>query len=155
MKIGNNKFWLTVLGSILLVVISLFTVSCLNRTGTVSELAIAKGIDENGQPVDPTNVYTTDTKELYLSFKISGFPVGTKIEVDWIYVGGDPDVEFVLGKNYVTEKQMATVTKTGAGYTSTMYSPIKMGFEEWPKGEYKVVVYVEGVEKASTTFKME
>lgn len=151
----NKKYRLAVLVLTLMVVIFLFSISCANRPGVISELTIAKGVDADGRPVDPTNIFSPDTSAIYTYFKISGFPVGTKIEVDWIYVGGDPKIEFLIGKNYVATKQTATVTKTGSGYTNTTFSPTGMGFEEWPKGDYKIVVYVEGVEKASTTFQIQ
>ena len=160
MKKMNKKYRLTVIASLLLVAIIMLLGSCTNgagtSTGTITEITMAKNLTPDGRPVDPTNTFTTDTKDLYLSFKISGYPVGTKIEADWIYVGGDPDAELTTGKNYVAEKQTATVQKRSSGYTGTVYSrPNIPGYELWPKGDYKVVLYVDGVEKGSTTFKIE
>jgi hypothetical protein len=125
-------------------------------TGVISEVTTSKGLDENDRPVDPTNVFPADIQDICLSFKISGFPVDTEIQVQWIYVGGDPEAEALTGTNYVAETQTATVAQEGIGYTATVYSrPEIAGYEAWPKGDYKVVINAGGQEKATTSFKIQ
>jgi hypothetical protein len=125
-------------------------------TGVVSEVTTSKGLDENDRPVNPTNVFPADIQDICLSFKISGFPVDTEIQVQWIYLGGDPEAEALTGKDYVAETQTATVAKVGTGYTATVYSrPGIAGYEAWPKGDYKVVINAGGQEKATTSFKIQ
>jgi hypothetical protein len=121
----------------------------------VSEVTMSKSVSADSRPIDPTTVFSTDIHSLYLSFKTAGFPVGTQIEVQWIYLGGDPEAEALTGKYYVAETQTATVTKKGEGYTYTSYSRDIPGYETWPKGDYKVVINADGVEKAVTYFKIQ
>jgi len=125
-------------------------------TGVISEVTTSKSLDENDRPVDPTNVFPADIQNICLSFKISGFPVDTEIQVQWIYLGGDPEAEALTGKDYVAETQTATVAQAGTGYTATVYSrPGIAGYEAWPKGDYKVVINAGGQEKATTYFKIQ
>jgi hypothetical protein len=157
----NNKSYILLFGVIIFLI--LLTVSIAGCTGQgassdniVSEVVMAKSVTDDARPVNPTTVFTVDTKDLYLSFKVSDFPVGTVLKVDWIYLGGDPESEALTGKNYVAESQTATVTKRGEGYTYTTYSrPGIAGYENWPKGDYKVVISADGVEKATTFFKIQ
>ncbi len=125
-------------------------------TGVISEVTTSKGLDDNDRPVDPTNVFPTDIQNICLSFKISGFPVDTEIQVQWIYLGGDPEAEALTGKDYIAETQTAIVTQTGTGYTATVYSrPGISGYEAWPKGDYKIAINAGGQEKATTYFKIQ
>ncbi len=124
-------------------------------TGVVSEVTMSRAVDNNSRPVDITNVFSEDDKGFYCSFLLSGFPVGAVLEVKWIYVGGDVNTENVTGENYVAETQTATITKEGKGYTYTVYSSQGVPDYKWPTGEYKVVISVDGLEKATTTFRVE
>jgi hypothetical protein len=143
-----------------LVVVAALTSGCIfkkptSETGVVSDVTMSLGIDANNRPVNPTNVFPVDSDGFFCSFKLSGFPVGAKLQVQWIYVGGDPDTEFVVGTNYVAETQTAEITKSSSGYTSTLYSRPALPDYLFPKGDYKVVISVDGIEKASTTFKVQ
>jgi hypothetical protein len=161
MNSGNAIYRLAVVTAITLGIVTLLLGGCVNKEanpadGIISDVTMSTDVDQNGLPINPTDVFTTDTHTLYLSFKISGFPVGTEIKAEWIYVGGDPDTEDVVGQDFVAETQTATVMKKGGGYTYTTYSrPNAPGYEFWPKGNYKVVLSVDGLEKASTTFRIE
>jgi hypothetical protein len=126
-----------------------------SATGVVSEVTMSKAVDSNGRPVDITNVFSEDDTGFHCSFLLSGFPVGAVLEVKWIYVGGDVSTENVTGENYVAETQTATITKEGKGYTYTVYSSQGVPDYKWPTGEYKVVISVDGLEKATTTFRVE
>jgi hypothetical protein len=126
-----------------------------SANGVISEITMSTGVDSNNRPIDPTNVFSVDAEGFYCSFKLSGFPVGTTIKVEWIYVGGDPEAEAATGKNYLAETQNATTTKEGRGYTSTAYLKPGIPDYKWPKGDFKVVISVDGQEKGSTTFKVQ
>lgn len=158
---NNSKIYKLAIGIItVFVLVTILFTGCVNKEaspgdGVISEVTMSKSVSKDARPVDPTNVFTADTKDIYLSFKVSHFPVGTEIKVDWIYVGGDPEAEAITGKNYLAETQTATVMKEGAGYTNTVYSRDVPGYEGWPKGDYKVVLSVDGQEKASTYYKVQ
>jgi hypothetical protein len=125
-----------------------------SETGVISDITMSTAVDSNNRPINPTTVFATDAAGFYCSFKMSGFPVGAKLEAKWIYVGGDPTTEAITGKNAVIETQMATIENEGQGYTATVYARPLPEYQ-WPKGDYQVVISVDGLEKASTTFKVE
>ncbi|MCJ7515231.1 MAG: hypothetical protein MUO89_04560 [Dehalococcoidia bacterium] len=157
---NDSKSYKLLLGMaiVLVLVIALIT-GCTGKGASsdnvVSEIAMSKSVSADSRPIDPATVFATDTRALYLSFKVSNFPVGTNLQVEWIYLGGDPEAEALAGKNYVAETQTATITKKGEGYTYTTYSRDVPGYETWPKGDYKVVISADGVEKAVTYFKIQ
>ena len=123
--------------------------------GVISDIAISTAVDSDNRPVNPTTVFPIDAAGFFCSFKVSGFSVGSNLEAQWIYVGGDPEAEAVTGKNYVAETQTATITEEGQGYTSTVYSAAGIPDYTWPKGDWKVVISADGQEKASTYFKVQ
>jgi hypothetical protein len=142
------------------VLVAVLAASCVfkqptSETGVISDVVMSASVDSNGRPVDPTDVFSPDARGFYCSFKLSGFPVGANLQVKWIYLGGDPDVVAVAGENYVAETQSAVVTKKGSGYTYTVYEQPGVPDYTWPKGNYKVVISVDDIEKASTTFKVQ
>jgi hypothetical protein len=126
-----------------------------SETGVVSDVTMSTSVDINSRPINPTNVFSPDAAGFYCSFKISGFPVGAKLQVEWVYLGGDPDVVAIAGQNYVAETQTAEIAKKGSGYTYTVYSHPEIPDYTWPKGDYEVKISVDGIEKASTTFKVQ
>lgn len=123
--------------------------------GVITEITMSTDVDSENRPVNPTTVFPTDAAGFFCSFKVSGFPVGSNLEAQWIYVGGDPEAEVTIGKNYVVDTQKATITKKGQGYTSTVYAKPPIPDYTWPKGDYKVVINVDGQEKGSTYFKVQ
>lgn len=123
--------------------------------GTVSEVTMTTAVDQNDRPLNPTSVFPTDADVFICSFKLSSFPVGSKVKAEWIYVGGDPEVEAQIGRNQVIEVQTGTITEEGSGYTATAYQRPPLPDYRWPKGDYKVVIYVDDQEKASVSFKVE
>jgi hypothetical protein len=157
---NNSKSYKLLLGvAAVLVLVAALITGCKKEpsvaNGVISEITTSRSIYPDARPRDPTNVFAANTQEIFLSFKVSNFPVGTLIKVEWIYVGGDPEVEALAGKNFVAETQTATVMKLGTGYTNTVYSRDVPGYDAWPKGDYKVVLSVDGEEKGSTTFKVQ
>jgi hypothetical protein len=156
-----NKSYKLALGiAIVLILVTVLVAGCSlqkasSETGVISEITMSTAVDNGNRPVNPTTVFATDAAGFYCSFKLSGFPLGAKLEAQWIYLGGDPDVEPTTGKYYVAETGKATIEKEGQGYTSTVYIRPDIKDYTWPKGDYKVVISVDGLEKASTTFKVQ
>jgi hypothetical protein len=157
---NSNKSYKLALGiAIVFLLVTVLVTGCSLRkasseTGVISEITMSTAVDSDNRPVNPTTVFTTDAAGFYCSFKLSGFPLGAKLEAKWIYVGGDPDAELITGKNAVIETQPATIEKEGQGYTATVYANPLPDYK-WPKGDYQVVISVDGLEKGSTTFKVE
>jgi hypothetical protein len=154
----NYKLTLSI--TVVLILATVLVTGCIkqiasSKTGVVSDITMSTGVDSNNRPVNPTTVFATNAAGFYCSFKLSGFPVGAKLEAQWVYVGGDPASENITGENYVVETQQATIAKEGQGYTSTVYTKPPMPDYTFPKGDYKVVITVDGLEKASTFFKVQ
>jgi len=120
--------------------------------GTISDITIAAAVDSNDRPLQPASVFPPDTETFYCSFKVSGFSPGTVIAAEWIYVSGEAVEE--VGANYVFQANTGMLGGE-EGYTSIALPMPSYPDYTWPKGNYKVVLYVDRAEKASTTFKVE
>ena len=155
MNIRNNSCWLVVCVTITLVLVAVMLGGCGNKEGStqggvITEVTMAAAVDENDRPIQPTSVFTVDTEVFYCSLKLSGFPSGTRIMAQWIYVGGEVEEENKIFS-------VSTGTVGGDGYTSVAFelpTDAVPGYK-WPRGDYKIVLSVEGEEKASASFKVE
>jgi len=120
-------------------------------TGLLSEATMARGVDDNNRPVDPTGVFSTDAEGFFCSFKLTDAPPDTKIKAEWIYVGGDVEAE--IGENYTIEVHNGIAE--GTGYTSIVLPLPPMPDYQWPRGDYKVILYVDDQKEVSVPFKVE
>ena len=156
----NKNFWLLVRVVTVLILATVLLGGCGKKEvspqgGVVSEVTMTTAVDSEDRPTNPTTVFPTDADGFIVSFKISGFPVDSKVRAEWIYVGGDPEIEAQIGQNYVMETHTATITREGEGYTAAAYIRPPLEDYRWPKGDYKVVLSVGDEEKASASFKVE
>jgi len=152
----NRNFWLLFRVVTVLILAAVLVGGCGEKEvspqgGVISELTMAAAVDSNDRPLQPTSVFTVDTEAFYCSLKLSHFPPGTKIKAEWIYVGG----ETMVGIAANTVLQTNIGTPEGDGYTSIVLERPDYSGVKWPKGDYKVVLSVEGEEKASASFKVE
>ena len=158
---NNSKSYKLAIGIItVFVLVTILFTGCVKKEassgdGVISDITISTDVDSNNRPINPTTVFSTDAAGFYCSFKVSGFPVGSTLLTQWIYLGGDPEAELITGKNYVAEAQTATITKVGSGYTSTAYTQLGIPDYTWPKGDYQVLITVNGVEEGSAYFKVQ
>lgn len=120
-------------------------------TGLLSEATMARGVDNNSRPVDPTGVFSTDAEGFFCSFKITDAPPDTKIKAEWVYVGGE--VEEQLGNNYTMEIMNAVAEGTCYTHVAMPLPPIPD--YEWPRGDFKIILYVDDQEEVSVPFKVE
>ncbi|MBC8275040.1 MAG: hypothetical protein H8E40_08735 [Chloroflexi bacterium] len=156
MNIRNNSCRLVVCVTIALVLVAVMLGGCGNKEGStqggvISEVTMAAAVDENDRPIQPTSVFTVDTEAFYCSLRLSHFPLGTGIRAEWVYMGDET-------AGGVAEKQVLrvnTATIEGDGYTSVSLQRPPYEGVKWPKGDYKVVLYVEGEETASVSFRVE
>jgi len=153
----NNKYRLVVLIVIALSLVVVSLVGCKKEedsssVGVITDVKIATAVDSSDRPIRPATVFPADTKAFYCSFKTSHFPPGSKIMVEWIYVTGEAVAE--VGESNIF--QVNTGTLDGDGYTSiALQIPPENPDYKWPKGEFKVVLSVNGEEKANAPFKVE
>jgi hypothetical protein len=112
-------------------------------TASLSEATMCQSVDEDMRPIDATDVFTTDTPEIFCSVKLSHAPSDTDVKAEWIYVQG----ELEGTENYLIGDY--SLTAEGTLYLSFSLTKPDAG---WPKGEYKVILYVDGKEKLSVPF---
>jgi len=112
-------------------------------TASLSEATMTTAVDENMQPLDTTDVFAPDTQEIFCSVKLSNAPPDTEIKAEWVYIQGE--VEDLT--NYLIDEWSTTADDTR--YISVS---IIRPYDGWPKGDYKVVLYVDGKEELSVPF---
>jgi len=134
-------FIASIISASLLLAISL--TACEVTTASLSEATMCRSVDSDMRPVDATDIFTTDIPEIFCSVKLSSAPPDTEVKAEWIYVQG----ELEGTENYLIDD-----------YTLTAEGTLYLGFSliepdaGWPKGEYKVILYVDGKEKLSVPF---
>jgi hypothetical protein len=112
-------------------------------TAKLSEATMALGVTDDKQPVNATTVFSPDTEEIFCSVKLSNAPSDTQVTSVWIYVGGE--VEDLT--NYEIDNY--SVITEGTMYISFSLSKPDNDF---PKGDYKLMLYVDGKESVTLPF---
>jgi hypothetical protein len=151
----NKNFWLLFRVVIVLILATVLVAGCAKKytveDGVISEVTMATAVDNEGRPINPTDVFTVDTKALYCSFKLFHFPLGTKIKAEWMIMAG----QAAVGVSKSTLLQTNNGTVEGDGYTYVeMQLPDYAGVK-WPRGGYKVILYVGDEEKTTVSFRVE
>jgi len=112
-------------------------------TASLSEATMALGADAEARPVNPTDTFTVGTPEVFCSAKLSNAPDGTEIISEWVYVQG----ELAGYEDHVIDSH--TLTTEGSRYVAFSLPRPDAG---WPKGEYKLVLYIDGKEEVTVPF---
>jgi len=154
----KKSYWLAVQIVTALVLLSVLFVGCGKKEvssagGVISDVAMSASVDGDDRPLGPTDVFAADTRTIYCSFKVSNFPLSAAMSAKLMYVGGE--AQDTLGENYVLGEQIGTMGREGGGRTSIVWLRSSMINDVWPKGDYKVVLSVQGEEKASASFKVQ
>jgi len=116
---------------------------------TVTDGVMTTSVDDESRPTSPvTDTFSANTPAVYCSFKVTGVQPEDMIKVGWYYVKGE-----VKGK----ENELLNETYTIAQSTSESYY-LAFYYDKpvsgWYKGDYKVVIYVNNVEKLTVPFKI-
>ena len=144
-------FTIAIALSTLLAVLAFPLTGCTGEVGfttaSLSKATMCKSVDsETREPVEPTNVFSPDTPEIFCSVNLSNAPSDTEVSSEWIYVKGElEDVS-----DYLIDE--VSITTDGTRYVSFSVTRPDNG---WPTGDYKVVLYLDGNEKTSVTFKVQ
>jgi len=115
-------------------------------TASLSEATMCLGVDDDKLPLDATDVFSTDTPEIFCSVKLSSAPPDTDFRAEWIYIGGElEDVTDYL------------IADWGATVEETLYISVSLESPdaEWPRGDYKLVLYINDKEELSVPFTVE
>jgi hypothetical protein len=101
-------------------------------TASITNAQMAKGIDEQSNPVDPTTVFSTTDKAFYCTADLDNAPDGTHIKAVWKVVkaeGATPD-------QVIVEKEVqAGGDMNKLQFSMTVENPL-------PPGEYQCDLYV-------------
>ena len=118
-----------------------------STTPSLSQATTCTSVNpQTGEPVEPTTSFAPDTPQIFGSAKLSNAPTGTEVSSEWIYVQG----EATGVVNYLIDT-WATSTE-GTGYISFSITQPGTG---WPTGDYKLVLYLDGEEAATVSFKVQ
>ena len=112
-------------------------------TAKFSEATMALGVTDDNKPVNTTTFFKPDTEEIFCSVKLSNAPGDTEITSVWIYVGGE--VEGLT--NYEIDNY--SVVTDGTRYINFSLTQPDNGF---PKGDYMLVLYINGKESKKLPF---
>lgn len=156
----NKRSLLAVFVVVIFSLVAVLLVGCGGKEaspseGVISEVVMTSAIDAGGRPVDTATVFSDNASVFICFFKVSNFPVGTEIKADWIYVGGDPEVEAEIGQNLHFDTRTGTIEREGTGYTYAWLERPPMPGYTWPHGNYKVSLLVDDQEKGSAYFSVE
>lgn len=139
---------LTMALSILVIaVLGIMAVGCEGEADTYSPpgigfITMAKGVDAEKKPVNPTTTFTTDIPEVFCSARMNNAPSAVKVTGKWIYVSG----ELKDTTNYEID---SASLETKTGYFSMSLTRPTNG---WPKGSYKLIFVIDGKEVGSAPF---
>ena len=128
-----------------LLVIPLIACQASITTANLRDATIATALDEQMRPLDNTTVFSSDTPAIYCSVQIKNSPFETQVVSEWIYVSGEAEVtDYVIDTNAITVE--------GDRYIGFSLSSPDEG---WPRGDYKLVLYIDGRENLSVPFSVQ
>lgn len=126
----NLILWI-ITGFIMLVILTAVTTGSLNfTTANLKNAHMTTDMDSSKEPVDDVKSYTVNAPKLVCVAELHNAPANTKIKFAWTYVTGNtPIIEF----------NMDSGDKGSSVYVFSNITNDK----PWPKGEYKVEIYIE------------
>ena len=108
--------------------------------GMIVSVVTAKGIDpKTGEAVNPTSIFSTTDKSIYVVATLQNTKVGTRIEY----------VRYL--NNKFLDNRSITVTKPSTNNTSFVWTLKKIGATH-PVGNYRVKVYSNGIFEKETSY---
>ncbi len=116
--------------------------SSTSPVASLSEPTMTRSINKTtAEPMEPTDVFTPDTPVIYFTVKLSGARPDTEVKARWIYVRGEAAMTNHL------------LNETSGIFGGTRYLSFSLTYDtDWPKGEYEVVLYLDGKEKLTVPF---
>ncbi len=128
---------------------ALFLCGCGGIIGAIGasldEATMCLGVDAQSRPVGATTEFDTDTPEIFCSVRIDDLQDDTKLAAEWVYVKG----ALAGVTDYVIE-----TSALSAGGTRYVHFSITVPDAGWPEGDYLLLLYLDGKEKASLPFKV-
>lgn len=106
-------------------------------------LAMAEDIDASGSPVGRNSVFNASGREIYCFAFVKNIKHGTIVKYDLYYLGQSN-----------TEPALSVIWKSdrvGSGYVHALFT----NDNNWPTGDYKAIVSVDGSRAGELGFKMQ
>jgi hypothetical protein len=121
------------------------------NNSSVTDGVMTTSVDDNSMPTGPVKTsFDPDTKAIYCSFKVSGVVPEDMIKASWYYLKG----EAVGKENTLINETITIAQSTSDSYYLAFYLDAPNN-GNWDKGDYKVVISVNGAEKLSIPFNVE
>jgi len=118
-----------------------------SSSASLSKAAMCKSVDlQTEEPIEPTNTFATDTLEIFCSVKLSNAPSGTEVGAEWLYVQDETGA--------VKDLLIDTWSRITEGTRYVSSSITKPG-TDWPRGDYEAILYLNGSEIQSVSFKVQ
>lgn len=103
----------------------------------VSKITSGLGLDQQQSVINPTNVFRPDTPAVFISVEVGNVSSETAVDINWVYLGTNDSI-----------KGPTQVIKADA-YTGFSLTRPTQG---WPVGQYRAIVYLNGVEAGNISF---
>src|SRR5437867_7422273 len=109
----------------------------------IDQINMAK--DENGEPGESTTSFAPDEHTVHCVINLNKAKAGTKVKFTWIGV----DVE-----NTKKNAEITSVDYTTNSFENKVHAHLTRP-KDWPKGTYKVEVYINGALDKTITYTVE
>ena len=103
-------------------------IGCAAGPVEIEEITVCKNVDSDYAPVDPIDVFPSDTWVIYVSVKINNMTPEDKLSITWNYLETGEEINTT---DFTTEE-------SGSGYIGFNLT-IDQGF---PSGKYNAMIYL-------------
>ncbi|MBN1152709.1 MAG: hypothetical protein JXA58_05800 [Dehalococcoidia bacterium] len=112
----------------------------------LSEATMTLSVDSMSRPLEPTNIFQTDSPEIICSVLVSNASAGTELLSEWYYISGEWEG--------VTNQIVGTIPLAAQG---TQYASLTLTIpdEGWPVGQYQVKLFLNGALQEAIPFDVE
>lgn len=126
----NLILWI-VTGFIMLVILTVFSTDSVSfTTANIKNARMTTSVDSSGKPADSVKSYMVKAPQLVCSAELHNAPENTKVKFVWNYITGNIRItEFVM--------------ESGSKGTNVYVFSNLTNDKPWPKGDYKVEMYIE------------
>jgi len=108
----------------------------------VSNVAMSSEIDpDTFEPLNKTSIFSTSTPEIFVTFDIDGYEIGTAVVGEWYYL---------TDEQFIDDASLFTTFDSQVAYFS-----LSRPFAGWPVGEYKIDIVIDEEIVETVEFRVE
>jgi hypothetical protein len=110
---------------------------------TLSQPTMSRHVNKiTAQPDQPTDNFTPTTPEIFCSVKLSNAPADTEVKAKWVYLGGEAE-----------DMANQVLYESEGKFEGPRYLSFSLTYDTaWPRGDYEVVLYLNGKEQLRVPF---